>query len=424
MAESYRRKKLPEWGIPLCYAVSAVIAGIALPRIESRLLPGAISAIDPSVAIAIYSSIASGMIAFTGIVFALTFLMVQFSANAYSPRLVLWIARDRVLSHAIGVFTSTFLYAIAAMAWVNRTGVQPGMVPLYSLWLVIVMLLASVCFFLALIERLSRLQVNRMLAFTSAHGRRVIEKMYPPLQAPMAIADPDELRGVPVTQILLYTGRPQVIQALDAQKLMNLAIASGGIIEVVASVGDTPVEGRLLLRIRGGWKPTDERTLRNTFEMGLERTFDQDPKYAIRLLVDIAMRALSPGINDPTTAVQSLDYIEDLLLRLGRRRLEIGAFRDAEGHLRLLVPNPSWDDLLSLAFDEVCACGRTSVQVMRRLRALTSDLMEALPEERREALRHYQQRLAAIIARSFEDAEAQEQASIEDRQGLGAAHRI
>ena len=86
------------------------------------LLPGFVSTISANAAIGIYSSIASGMIALTGIVFSLTFVMVQFSATAYSPRLVLWIARDPVVSHAIGVFTATFLYALVALAWVDRSG--------------------------------------------------------------------------------------------------------------------------------------------------------------------------------------------------------------------------------------------------------------------------------------------------------------
>jgi uncharacterized membrane protein len=91
-----------------------------------------------------------------------------------------------------------------------------------------------------------------------------------------------------------------------------MACVSGGIIEVVSSVGDTVVEGTLLLRVHGGRVTISELDLRKAVEMGTERTFEQDPKYAIRLLVDIAIKALSPAINDPTTAVQALDQIEDL----------------------------------------------------------------------------------------------------------------
>jgi uncharacterized membrane protein len=141
------------------------------------------------------------------------------------------------------------------------------------------------------------------------------------------------------------------------------------------------------------------------------------------LLVDIAIRALSPAVNDPTTAVQSLDQIEDLLLRLGRRRLEIGAVRDAEGSLRLVIPCPTWEGFIILAFDEIRYCGARSIQVMRRMKALASDLILALPEERHAPLRHYQERLDATIARSFEDAEEKRDASVEDRQGLGVPRR-
>jgi uncharacterized membrane protein len=139
-------------------------------------------------------------------------------------------------------------------------------------------------------------------------------------------------------------------------------------------------------------------------------------------LVDIAIKALSPAINDPTTAVQALDQIQDHLLRLGRRRLEIGAMRDSQGILRLVVPHPTWEDFLRLAFDEIRFCGATSVQVMRRMRALISDLLAALLEERRPALEHHRERLNATIARTFADEEEKLAASVEDRQGLGVSH--
>jgi uncharacterized membrane protein len=203
-----------------------------------------------------------------------------------------------------------------------------------------------------------------------------------------------------------------------------MACISGGIFEIVSSVGETVVEGTILLRVHGGRGKINELELRKTVEMGAERTFEQDPKYAIRLLVDIAIKALSPAINDPTTAVQALDQIEDLLLRLGRRRLEIGAMRDSKGALKVVIPGPTWEDFIILAFDEIRICGSRSVQVMRRMKALASDLIAALPPERHAPLRHYRERLNATIVRSFEDVLEQQQASIEDRQGLGGPRRV
>src|SRR6266576_3600572 len=108
------------WLVPSIYAAGAIAAGALLPRLESRLLPGLAAGMSASAATAIYSSIASGMIALTGIVFSLMFVMVQFSATAYSPRLVVWVARNPLVAHAFGIFNATFLYAIAALAWVDR----------------------------------------------------------------------------------------------------------------------------------------------------------------------------------------------------------------------------------------------------------------------------------------------------------------
>lgn len=417
MIRRRRRKSLPTWGIPALYAAVALAAGLVLPRLEASLLPGSQSGLSASASLAIFSSIGSGMIALTGIVFSLAFVMVQFSSTAYSPRLVLWIARDATLWHAMGVFSATFLYAIAAMAWVDRGGTQGT--PFVSSWLVIGLLLASVAMFIALIERISLLQIHRMLGFTADHGRRVIDETYPSLDAAVATFDPRETELLPVTLTLKHTGRPLTIQALDTPALLELASVTGAVVVVSASVGDTLVESGVMLRVHGGTHPIDERALRAAFVLGGERTFEQDSKYAIRLLVDIAIRALSPAVNDPTTAVQALDHIEDLLLRLGRRRLEIGALRDGAGALRLVVPYPGWDDFLILAFDEIRHCGSTSVQVMRRIRALAADLIRALPPERHAALHHQLQRLDTTIASSFQDVVEQQEASVEDRQGLG-----
>ena len=405
------------WIIPASYAVVAMAAAMTLPRVESWLFPGLVSPMSVSSATAIYSAIASGMLALTGIVFSLSFVMVQFSATAYSPRLVLWVARDPLLSHALGVFTATFLYPIAAITGVDRNG--SGKVPFVSAWIVVVLLMASVAMLIGLIQGIGLLQVNRMLIFTGDQGRRVIETTYPRVGSEPPAAPSDDFRRIAPAQTLIHRGKPQSVQAVNVPALVGLAKASDGIIEVIVAVGDTVVELTPLLCVRGTKRHIDERKLWNGIETGDERTFEQDPKYAIRLLVDIAIKALSPAVNDPTTAVQALDQIEDLLLRLGQRQLEIGTFRDTEGKLRLVIPFPSWEDMLRLAFDEICACGAASVQVMRRMNALVTDLKNIVPDERRRALEYWDSRLKATIARSFPGSEERLEASREDRQGLG-----
>jgi len=222
-----------------------------------------------------------------------------------------------------------------------------------------------------------------------------------------------------ITQTLGYVGRPQVVQAVQVDALVNLASESGGVIEVTAVIGSSILEMASLLQVYGAREKLDENALREAIEVGDERTFEQDPKYAIRILVDIAIKALSPAINDPTTAVQALDQIEDLLLRLGRRHLEIGHYRDSQGALRLVVPFPTWEDFVRLALDEIRFCGATSVQVTRRMMALIKGLEAVLPVERHEALRNWERRVQATIARTFADDEDKQDAAVADRQGIG-----
>jgi uncharacterized membrane protein len=297
--------------IPLSYAAAAVVAGMVLPRLETHYLPQSHALVNPDAAMAILSAIASGMMALTGIVFSLAFVMVQFSATAYSPRLVLWLARSPVINHSIGVFTATFLYAIAALAWIDRSGITP--VPFYTVWVGVLLLLVSVVFFVRLVERVGMLQIGRVLAFIGNQGREIVATLYQPLRplpgsgGPAAGAVPD--LG-PVVQEVRHEGAPAAVEALDVPLLEELAGRGEAVIAVAVGVGYTVMDGIPLFRVHGG-KALSQARPRDAVLLGRERTFEQDPKYALRLLVDVGIKALSPAINDPTTAVQALDQIGD-----------------------------------------------------------------------------------------------------------------
>ena len=409
--------RLSVWLIPLKYASAALLCGYTIPRLAHYLFPTLVSTISVNAAIGIFSSVASGMLALTGVVFSLSFVMVQFSATAYSPRLVVWIARDRVMSHAIGVFTATFLYALASLAWVDRQ--NSGRVPLAGIGVVEILLVASVVMFVALIQRMSMLHVTRMLIFTGNKGRETIETVYLSMEMPCSVSSFEDQRTVSV----FHHGRPQIVQTIDIGALIDLAIRAQCWIEVAPAVGDAVFDSTPIAHIYGRKGDLLEKRVRDAIQLGNERTFEQDPKYAIRLLVDIAIKALSPAMNDPTTAVQALDQIEDLLIRLGRRRLEIGSFRDGQGQIRVLVAFPKWEDFLRLAFDEIRFYGATSVQVMRRMKALIIEMLSVMPEERRPALKYWEERLRSTVIHSFADSEDILNASSEDQQGLGSARR-
>ncbi len=414
------------FGTPLLYAAAAVVLGMAVPRLEARFLPDLTVGLSAASAIAVLSAIASGMLPLTGLVFSLAFVMVQFSATAYSPRLVAWLAGSRVMHHSLGVFTATFIYALAALAWIDRGGT--GKVPLLTVWVAILLLLVSVVFFVMLVEKLGMLQISRVLAYAGDQGRTVIERDYAPLASHEGGAEAarnsgdDELPAL--SQVLVHRGGPAVIQAIDVKHLVALAAREEAVVAMAWAVGDTVIDGMPLVRVHGGARSVPERRLRRLVRLGSERTFEQDPKYAIRILVDIAIKALSPAINDPTTAVQALDQVEDLLLRLGRTSLSAGRVRDARGKLRLAFPVPSWEDFLVLAFDEIRFYGSSSIQVMRRLRALLKGLMEHVPPERRPALGRYLERVDTGTRRAFEDGDDRKDALEEDRQGLGLSRSV
>ena len=411
----------------MVYAVVAVVIGLVLPRMEFRYLAGYRHGVTVSAALAVFSSIASGMLALMGIVFSLAFVMVQFSSIAYSPRLVLWFSRDPVISHAMGIFTAAFIFSISALGWVDRDG--SGKVPFFSTWLVILLVIASVLALALLVQRLAALQVSGVIAFVGRRARQVIAEMYPVVEP----AEVDKRTGenpanspalsLPATQVILHSGEPMAIAQYDVQALVELAKQAEGVIVMPLAVGDTVVEGDAILTVQGGHQTLPSTVLRRAVQLEHQRTFDQDPKYAIRLLVDIAIKALSPAVNDPTTAVQTLDEIEDLLRRIGTRYLEVGEVTDEGGVLRLLFPAPTWEDFLSLAFDEIRFYGATSVQVMRRLRTALYDLDRVVPPARQKAIRHYIDHLDVTVKKSISDSEDLKTALQHDRQGLGLSRK-
>jgi uncharacterized membrane protein len=339
---------------------------------------------------------------------------------------VLWFARDRSLFHALGTFAATFIYALFTLAWVDREG--DGSVPLFSSLIVGFMLIASMLLFSRLVQRLTDLQVASVLQLIGDKGREVIRDMFPRIgdgrNTMNDLSAAESTRIGPIVQTLTYSGEPRPITKLNIEALVRLAQQADGLIVMTCAVGDTLVEDTTVLRVHGAGDRLPEQRLMRAIHLGKERTFEQDPKYPIRLLVDVAIKALSPAINDPTTAVQTIDQIEDLLRRLGRRELDAGYAKDAQGVLRLVFPMPTWEDYLTLAFDEIRQYGTTSVQVMRRLRAALVGLMESLADsEHADAVRRYLQHLDLVIERSPLDTEDRIVARQEDRQGLGLSRR-
>ena len=416
------------WIVPMSYVAASFVCGQTLPRLEHMYLPAHNLGISVASAQACLSASTAGMMALTGVVFAVTFVMVQFSAIAYSPRLVRWFVDDRMLYHSIGFYSATFIFAFFTLAWVDRDG--SGRVPMYSTLAVGILLMIGMFLFVGLVQRVVDLQITKVLQLIGDRGRSVIREMFQRLEGQPSVEGGmrrEPINGAslgPVSQTVTYSGHPRSIAKLDIHALVQAAERSGGVVAMACGVGDTLVDGSIVLRVHGVTTSLPQKEIMQAVRLDTERTFEQDPKYAIRLLVDIAIKALSPAINDPTTAVQAIDQIEDLLRRLARQDLDTAFIRDLNGDLRLIIPLPSWEDYLSLAFDEIRLFGATSIQVIRRLRAALAGMANlAMVLSRVEATQHYLKQLDLAVAHSLFNSEDKIKALQEDRQGLGLSKR-
>jgi len=409
------------WIVPALFSALAIALGIALPRIDESVDTTIGIAFGPDAARNVLGSLAGGMITFTGFVFSILLLAVQFGSSQFSPRMLRRFLRDPTTKLALGIFMATFIYALLVLREVG-TAANEGFVPSNSISIALLLLLLSMVMFLRLISRTTQgLRVAAVLTELGRDARKTIDRVYPdPVGADEAADEGPPMDGAG-SRTVPHSGEPGVLQSIDREGLIERARAAGATVELVPRIGDLVAGGADLFRLHGEGEPVDDGWLQGAVAIGDERTMRQDPAFAFRLLADISARALSPGVNDPTTSTQALDQIELLLRQIGGRRLTPGVGRDAEGTIRLRYPTPSWEDYLSLAVDETRHFGEGSVQVMRRMRALLEDLRDAVPESRRPPVDAELELLDASAGRAFAEPGDRDSAVSRDRQGLGAA---
>ena len=373
-------------GVTAAYVALAVLLGLAGDELGASTFAAVTSPMSSPSAIAILSAIAAGTMALTAIMFSLVFLGLEVGSNSYSPRLVSVFGRSPFLGHVLGVFTGTFIYALLAIRTVDIAGgpgVNVSVVATAFLWL-----LASIAALVLLLPRIRSLTIGEVLRSLERSGASAAARVYAPVErAVLQVAEPPVL---PITGVLLHTTFPTYLLGLDLSSLVRCASEAGGVLVVPFAIGDAIIPGDRLVLVRGATRPVDEKRVRRAVWLGKERGLDNDPAYALRLLVDIAIRALSPAVNDPTTAVSTLDEIDALLRQLGHSRLEDHQVVDDEGVVRLVHGVPSWEDIVALALTEIHQYGRESLQVQRRLAALVRDLSELLPDERRPAIEQFE----------------------------------
>jgi uncharacterized membrane protein len=406
------------WIVPVIYLAVTVAVGYLVPHLDRTLgLLGGDH--DPDSVRDVLSAIATGMMAFTGFVLTVVLLLVQFGSVQFGPRIVRWSRQDWLLKNALGVFVATFVYAVIALGQIGR-GVRDA-VPDVTFALAVVLLLTSLVVLFFLLDRISNvLRPAAVGQRISSRARVVLAEVYPDADdgRPPELWSPPT--GLPVREVVLRRTYGATLVTANFDAVAEFADETGSVVEVVPAIGEHVRVGMVLMRVYGG-QPHDLRRLEASVILGDERNFENDPSFAFRLLVDVGVKALSPAINDPSTAVQMLDWLSGLLRDAATRRLGEGFRRDGAGRVRVAYHTSTWEDLVALTFEEIMFYGRESIQVCRRLRAMLDALIAELPAHRLPPLVELRERLRQSVDLSFPLEGTRRTAHDGDRLGLGMA---
>ena len=417
-AQRYRLRntfKASMWVIPMAMGALGMLFYRVVWEIDLWTRWGGLG-YTPDGARAISGAISSAMLTFIVFFLSLLFLAVQLAATQLTPRIITKVFNRPAGKTSLGIFVFTFVFSVG----LQGRAVDP--VPQLAVLTLIVLTMACIGIFLFLIGYMaSSLQPISIVTRIAAEGLEAIDAIYS-----AHLTDPESAGGEKTsfrfagpTATICYRGRPGVIQAFDARGLVELAERKGCVMRLIPQVGRFVDGGEPLVHVYGGDETVRERELRQYVAVGSERTIEQDPAFAFRIIVDIAIRALSPAVNDPTTAVQCIDQIHRLLPIVGRKDLGDGMIRGRDGRLRLVFPTPDWEDFVRLGVSEIRMYGAGSMQVMRRLRAMLENLAEVLPAERHGFLSKQMKLLNSELDRNFPFAEDRKSAGLPDFAGIG-----
>ncbi len=402
------------WILPTLSIVTALLSVVALARIETAM--GVRTSLSPDTARTILNTIAASTFTLLVLVSSAMLLAVQLSSAQLSPRIISMIYRMPHGKLAFTAFVFTFTFAVSTLAHIEQT------VPAVTSYIAAYLFLVNVALFVFFVDMLGKtLRPSSALRKVGLAGREVIRSVYPSLRAERAnLPEPFKVpRGF--TPRIVENAADGALLAVHIDGLIKKATKTNCVIELAPQVGDFIAGGDPLFRIFGEAADLTDHDLRSSVAIGHERTLDQDPMFAFRIIVDIASKALSPAINDPTTAVLAIDQIHHLLRDIGKRYLAEGHEHDSEGQLRLIYRTPEWEDFVQLGTTEIRQYGRDSIQVQRRLRAMLEDLIETLPTHRHGILQKELALLGSSLKRAFPDLDDQMLAESGDVQGIGGS---
>lgn len=382
------------WIWPAVAAIAAWVGGaLAARHVHSFTLHQGLFPTDLDDARTLLATIAAALLTFTGVVFSITLVALQMASTQYSPRVLRTFMRKPITKLALSTFIATFVYSMTVLASVGTK--QVHFVAQGAVGLAFLLVIASVLVFVVFVHSTVRsMRVSYVIESVFKETMRSLQRTnveaseYQEAPAPSFESDPAAVH---------FDHRDAVLDGLDAYTLVELARGSGCVLRARVPVGTFVTRGSELFEVHGGSPPGRDAVLA-TVDSSAVRTLYQDPSYGVRQLVDIACRALSAAVNDPTTALQVLDRLHAILAAVALRPDPSGMYLDATGTVRLVVPNPGWDDLVDLAFTEISLFGSGSPQIPRKLMSVYDDLAASVPADRRESITRHRDWLAAEVS--------------------------
>jgi uncharacterized membrane protein len=414
---SYLRSSM--WMVPLAAYVVSLVAIRILGWLDEHLQWQWAWQLSVDVVQNVLQMFIAAMLSFIVFTFSSLLVAIQIASAQLTPRIIATtLLRDDTIRLTAALFVLSFVFNLGLLA---RTQTTVLYVPLT---VALVLTVTSIGAFLYLMDYAARLLRPVSIAWRLGEaGLKVIEDVYPTrIKGPHIPTPPLPPLGMPVREIL-HTGKSAIILAIHFDTLEREAERTGGIVEFVYRVGDFVATGETLFRLYGAAAAARDQQLCAAIAMGTERTIEQDATFAFRVIVDIAIKALSRAINDPTTAVLAIDQLHRLLRAVGRRHLHDDVIRDASGNLRVVYKTPNWEDFVQLSCREIRVYGAENFQVARRLRAMLENLQQVLPQARWPALNEELDLLDRTLEKVHSLPGDLAVARTPDLQGLGAALR-
>jgi uncharacterized membrane protein len=362
--------------------------------------------------------IAGSMITIAGVVFSMTLVALSLASSQLGPRLLRNFMRDTTTQTVLGTFVATFLYCLIVLRTIRRAD-EILFVPHLSVTLGVLLAVVSVGVLIYFIHNVSvSIQANEIVARVGTELIEGIERLFPENIGRGAPQIPREPPDAAFLDMFGREARPigsardGYLQFVDGEALMDLAMQEDVVIRLERRPGHYVVATRPLMLVWPGDRVTDQlvKRVNTAFALGNQRTPGQDIEFAVNQLVEIAIRALSTGVNDPFTTMTCVDHFGSALCRLAQRDMPSPYRYDTEDQLRVIAPVFTFPDFTDAAFNQIRQHGRSSTAVTIRLLETIAEVAGSLhrPEDRAALLRHAKMIVRGARGGLLEDEDRQE----------------